>query len=1009
MLKRFPAVLVFVPRSATSCTFAQPFNFLTTLAIQWLALFGTTFLSPGLAWGQSDQSKPSPTANIDFQSEIAPIFRDHCIQCHQPGIEKGGISLANGQDLLENEFVNHEDIDASYLIELVTSKDGKPPEMPQNGKPLTGEQINTLRRWIKTGSPWPDGFQIRSRSKSGEEWWAWQPLQDPIQDALGKKQWNPRTVAKSIDELITLKLKETGLERRKAAGRRTLIRRATFDLTGLPPTPQEITAFLNDKEPRAYERLLDRLLASPAYGERWGRHWLDVVRFGESNGFERNVIIPNLWPFRDYVIRSLNKDKPFNQFIQEHIAGDVMAPNDPASVIGTAFLVAGPYDNVGNQDAVQKAQIRANTLDEMIRATGESFLGLTLGCARCHDHKFDPLTQEDYYSFYATLAGVTHGSADWASEKDRQEHQALSKPLQSKKSSLKKQIDALDQSVLSRGRSKLEIYQQEWTREPILRAGTEDRFATTEAKFVRLVCEAKDTNLNQNSGFGIEEFQIFGPENTDKNLALAKHGSIASGKARDIQDFKDAYGPQLAIDGQTGRRFIAASNQLMIELPTVSEINRIRFSSCTPDQPQEHSKFTFVAEYRLEVSLDGENFTEVASSHDRKPISIGGDAHLNHRLLNLEWTQEELAKKASLNKELSETNQALGKVKPLRKAWIGFKKQSDATGPFFVFYGGSPQKKGPKVTSSSIRFIDSQSEVAELGFRLGSDSAEAERRKELAQWITNDRNPLTPRVLANRVWAYHFGSGIVETPNDFGYMGGRPSHPELLDFLASRLIDFGWQLKPMHRAIMLSKTYRQSSKFHEESARIDSESRLLWRFPPRRLSAEEIRDSILMISGLWQPNPNAGPVPDGGPGFRLYEYLQDNVATYVPLDQHGPETFRRAVYHQNARASVVDLMTDFDQPDCAFSVAKRANTTTPLQALTLMNHKFTLDAAQSLASRIGAESTAPEAQVDQLYQLAYGRQPKQTERKDCLDFLKSQDLPALCRAILNTHELIYVD
>jgi hypothetical protein len=287
-------------------------------------------------------------------------------------------------------------------------------------------------------------------------------------------------------------------------------------------------------------------------------------------------------------------------------------------------------------------------------------------------------------------------------------------------------------------------------------------------------------------------------------------------------------------------------------------------------------------------------------------------------------------------------------------------------------------------------------------YRLTAGDDEASRRLALAEWITNSSNPLTPRVLANRVWHYHFGTGIVATPSDFGYMGGEPSHPELLDFLARYLLRHDWRLKPLHRLIMTSQAYRQSSRYRAEAARVDGDARKLWRFPPRRLSAEEIRDTMLQVAGVLDDRM-------GGPGFRLYHFMQDNVCTYVPLDEHGPETYRRAIYHQNARASVVDLMTDFDQPDCAFSTPRRAETTTPLQALTMLNHDFTVDMAEAMAKRIRREvGEDPKAQIERAFRLLYGRAPSRPEVDQCREIAERHGLESLARVLLNTSEMIDV-
>lgn len=938
----------------------------------------------------------SAHAQVDFERQIAPIFARHCIRCHEPGTEKGDVSLATVESLGNNGYLEGDEPAETVLMELIAGVDGEPPAMPKDAEPLSSGDVALIQKWIAEGAHWPTDVVVRQATKADASWWSLQPIRREHGDA-------------TIDDFIRSTLRQEALEMNPPADRRTLIRRATYDLIGLPPTPEEIQAFLKDEAPDAYEQLIDRLLASPHYGERWGRHWLDVVRFGESIGYERNVIVNNIWPFRDYVIRSLNEDKPFDQFIREHLAGDVIGAGNPDMAVGSAFLVAGPYDDVGNQDAIQAAQIRANTLDEIIRATGQAFVGLTIGCARCHDHKFDPIRQSDYYAMYATFAGIRHGAVPLATPEEHARRSNQLAPLQQEQAALETSITQLTAEVLGRGKEKLAEYRGRWKRPKVDRRGTEETFAPVTAKLVRFRCEAGDTNLRSTTGFGIDEFEIWSVPAADgepaKNVALASNGGVASGKARHIEDFPDAYSPTLAIDGQTGARFLAADNQLTIELAQPTRINRIVFSSARGAAKPDQGKFRFVAEYRIEVSLDGEHWKEIAHGRDRAPTTFGNHpTHEEYRLLRAEKTDEERKEESRLRAELRSTKAAIAAVPSLPSVWIGSRRADEAKGPFHVFLGGNPQKPGDQVQPRGLAVLP-----GDWNYQLDEDATEADRRHQLARWITHDQNPLTPRVLANRLWHYHFGTGIVDTPSDFGYMGGRPSHPELLDFLASKLLEANWRLKPLHRMIMLSQAYRQSSTLHPVASKVDANARLLWRFPPRRLSAEEIRDTLLTLGGKIQRESDPTKlVPDGGPGFRLYHFMQDNVCTYVPLDRHGAATYRRAVYHQNARASVVDLMTDFDQPDCAFSTPRRSRTTTPLQALTMLNHTFTLDMASALAGRVESMSDDRSAQIQSAYELCFGRDPTHDEVASCSRYLDEFDMTGLCRVLLNTSELIYV-
>jgi mono/diheme cytochrome c family protein len=697
------------------------------------------------AWSAGPIAAKQP---VDFRQDVAPILGRHCIRCHQPANKKSGLSLATFADLKANEYVLAGDPDGSYLIDVVTAGDGKKPLMPKEGAPLSSQAVSVLRNWIRDGAQWPASIVVTDRAKADQNWWSLLPLAVIEPPSAGiPAEWR----ANPIDRFIYAKLGSTALQPNPPADRRTLIRRVTYDLTGLPPTPDEIESFVQDSSPNAYEKLVDRLLASPRYGEQWGRHWLDVARFGESSGYEVNYVIDNAWPYRDYVIRSFNDDKPFDRFVMEQLAGDSIGGGKPNVEIGLEFLVCGPFDVVGNQDPAQSAQIRANSVDEMIRATGAAFLGLTIGCARCHDHKFDPIKQRDYYQLYATFAGVFH-------------------------------------------------------------------------------------------------------------------------------------------DNEGGNNVHS------------DKIHRARFEQPAVEQ--------------------------------------------------------------------------------------------------HVFERGDSQRKGEPVVPASMSTL----EKATKGFQLSSNAPEPLRRKTLAEWLVARDNPLTPRVLVNRLWQFHFGTGIVATPNDFGYMGERPAHPELLDWLAKRLVADGWRLKAIHKLIVTSQTYQQSSAYQEVAAKIDADSRLLWRFPPSRLSAEEIRDSILFIAGKLDEHM-------GGPGFRLYQYTRDNVATYTPLETFGPETYRRAVYHQNVRASRIDLLSDFDAPDCAFSTSRRVPTTTPAQALALLNHNFTMTMADALSQRLAANAgdANTKGQIILGFKLACGREPSAEELSAAFALVDKYGMRAFCRALLNSSEFIYVN
>ena len=931
---------------------------------------------------------------IDFAKDIAPILEKHCIKCHHPDDARGDVSLSTGADLIEGEYVVAGHAAESELIALVKPRaGGKRPRMPKDGKPLTAEEVAAIGRWIDAGARWPKDMVIAPKPKADRSWWSLRPLADVTPptptDIPAPWQANP------IDRFVIAELRDKGLSPSALADPRDLVRRLCYDLTGLPPTPEQVASFVADPSDEAYSRLVDDLLASPHYGERWGRHWLDVVRFGESNGFERNVIIDNAWPFRDYVIRSFNDDKPFDRLVKEHLAGDQLAPNDPTVAVGTTFLVCGPYDNVGNRDPVQAAVIRANTLDEITRAASEAFLGVTVGCARCHDHKFDPILQADYYRMTATFAGVTHGERVVATADSQKKHAATRTKLDKEKARLTADQNAIDAAIGKRTQELAGSLEKTWVRPAPDPFGTEEKFPPKEARYIRLTATARDDQPGAKVGFTIDEFEVWSAGDKSVNVALATAGATATGKSRVAEDFAGAYVAGQAIDGRFGGGWVAAEPTLTIKLARPTIVDRVVFSSNRATKPEDRKyRRPFVGEYRIEVSIDGERWKTVAHSADRKPVN---DALRNRRLRAAAIRPDDQKRLAVLGRELAEVTRKRSEVPEPPRWWVG--KFTAGAGPFHVFAGGDPQKKATEIVPASPSFLADAFD----GYELTANSPEGERRLALANWITDRANPLTPRVLANRVWQYHFGTGIVSTPSDFGMMGGKPSHPALLDWLAGKLHEFDWRLKPMHRLIVTSQAYRQSSDFRPKAAAIDGDSRLLWRFPPRRLSAEEVRDSMLAVAGKLDPKM-------GGPGFRLYRYLQDNVATYVPLDDPGPETYRRAVYHQNARAAPVDVLADFDCPDPAFASPRRASTTTPIQALALFNHQFTLDMAAAFASRLEAEAgTEVASQVRKAFILAYGRPANAQEIAASRELIREHGLRAFCRAVLNSNEFLYLD
>ena len=936
-----------------------------------------------------------PAGIAFFEQKIRPVLVEHCYSCHsaeakklkgnlyldsKTGWEKGGDS--------GDPIIVPGKVEASLLIRSVQHLEAD-MEMPPKKPKLPDAVIADLVTWIKMGAPDPrDGVKIEAK-RGDKAWWS-----------LQRNKTDLKT-AGSIDDFIATKLKEKGLDFSPPADPRTLIRRVTYDLTGLPPSAEEVETFVKDCQTnkRANKDLIDRLLASPRYGERWGRHWLDVVRFGESNGFERNFVIDDLYPFRDYVIQSINDDKPFNQLITEHLAGDVIGKDKPEIEVGSAFLVAGPYDDVGNADVVAQKNIRTATLDDMITATCGAFLGLPINCARCHDHKFDPIPTEDYYRLRAAFEGVTHGRRVVTTPEQRSAHTAALKPLNAELKRLQTERDTLDSDIETR--AKAAFAKMHFQRPKIDQFGTDETFAPIKGKYIKFVI-VSFTNDYQGKvakagGGKLTEFQVWNTDN--RNVALASNGTQAEGaKSATAEDFPEAYGPQYCIDGQRGEAwFIGNPPELKLTLAKPETIQRITFINARGDRDTDESKVRGATptEYEVQVSLDGTTWKTVATDEGREPWT---PAHGIEHARRIVTTADEQTRLTALDHEIAKTQTKITAVPALPQMWVGTHKQP--TEPNTVHKGGDPMKPGNLVVPASLAVLNQVTKP----YELKPDADEGQRRLALAKWITSNDNSLTARVLANRVWQHHFGTGIVDTPSDFGFLGSKPTHPELLDYLAAKLVANGWKIKALHREILLSKTYQQASSIPSvpssltKGLKTDKSARLLWRFPPRRLSAEELRDTMLTVAGQMKLEPI------GGPGFRLFKFTQNNVCTYFPLDVHGPETYRRTVYHQNARASVVDVLNDFDLPDIAFAAPKRANTTTPLQALTLLNHSFTLDMAKFLSARI--QSSAP---ITRAYHLAFQRDPTAKEHQAATQLITAHGPEAFCRALLNANELLYIE
>jgi hypothetical protein len=710
-----------------------------------------------------DRSGSDADAAKRFDAEIAPILARNCLECHGRSTRHGKLSLMSEAAALaggaHGPVVVPGAPDKSRLLVYVYS--GK---MPKGRTPLGDGERRRLRKWIADGAKWGtpeiDPFIASSERRAGYDWWSLQPVCDLSPPAVADAAWSRN----ALDQFVLARLEEHGLRPSPEADRRSLIRRLSFDLTGLPPAPDEIEQFVADRDAGAYEHLVDRLLASPQHGERWARHWLDIVRFGESQGFEYNHVRENAWRYRDWVIQAFNRDLPYDEFVRQQIAGDVLRPNDLDALIATGYHVCGTWDQVAHTEGSGEMQrsARFDQLEDLVGTLGQTFLGLTIQCARCHDHKFDPISQKEYYQVAALLAGVSQ-------EKEERSKIALAAPR-----------------------------------------------------------------------------------------------------------------------GQPG---------------------------------------------------------------------FAGVAHV---------------------------------VVPRQPPAMAVLKRGDYRQP------------GEKVAPAGLRAL-----AGLIGdFGLAFDAPEGRRREALARWLTDRRNPLTARVLVNRIWYHHFGRGIVETPSEFGFNGGRPSHPNLLDHLTARFMAGGWSLKDLHRLIVTSATYRQSSRTRNGHAEaLDAENRLLWRANQRRIEGEAFRDAALAVADALNPRI-------GGPSYRDVRNKRqgDNHEFTDPTGDFSPAANRRTIYRLWARSGNLPMLESLDCPDPSVMTPRRTRTITPIQALSMFHSAFSERCAERFAARVRGEAgNDPARQVERAWVLAFGRPPLVREAEVARSFAARHGLDQLCLVLLNANEFLFVD
>ena len=976
-----------------------------------------------------------PDTPAELESRAKSILEKRCLVCHGTATRTAGLDLSSRASALKGgtrgPAIQPGAPGRSLLLERVSKG-----QMPPTGALPAGEQ-ETLRLWVAAGAPWSGGIGIAKKRL-----WSLEPLSpaDPPAISAAPPRWNDSP----IDRWVFAKLSHAGLQPSPPADRRTLIRRVTFDLLGLPPSPQEVDAFLADSGPDAYPRLIDRLLASPHYGERWARHWLDVVRFTESEGFERDWVRENAWPYRDFVIGSFNEDKPYLLFARQQIAGDVLEPVTHESITATGFLVSGPTDEVGLTSAVpeQRAMVREDQLEEMLATVGQTFLGLTVNCARCHDHKFDPIPQKDYYRMKAAFEGVWQGDRPLLTPAEQQARNLQLETLRKSIEEVETRLAAIKAKARGpllerlgfRAAPGLPAPVAQWTfdtgvRDEIgslhaeLPAGAELsggrlRAAAGQKEPVALATRPLPRDLREKTlevwvrveqlpEKGAAFFQI---ANTSGFRGAALDGiRYAGGAARQWENISTARFRTADLKGPPEETRPGGVLHLAIAYATDGTISLYRNGRPygAPYKPEidtpvgrlqtylhDDAVVTFTASPGLE--LDEARLYDTALSPAQIAASFAAGAP------STEWPglasvlpPHDRANLQELRTQLAHLHQQLHAIPEPPKVFAANPRQP---GPTYLLIRGDVTRKGEQVVPAGLSCLPGL--PGDLG--LDGNAPEPVRRARLAEWIANPANPLFSRVMVNRIWHYHFGAGIVPNPSDLGVNGGAPSHPELLDWLAVRFVSGGWSVKKLHREILLSQTYQQSSASRPEAAAKDADNRLLWRFSPQRLEGEAIRDAMLSAAGRLNARMT-------GPSFRPFtSEMKGSLSIYTPMDSEDPELNRRTVYRMNVNSGGSPLLDALDCPVPSVKTPRRATTTTPLQALSLMNSPFVVRLARSFALRISQEVGGdPAAQIDRAFRLALGRPPDAKEIGWSQALLEQQGLPALCWGLFNTDEFLY--
>jgi len=900
---------------------------------------------------------------VDFVRDVRPILQKYCYECHAGDVRKSGLRLDVRSEAMKGGELYGESIlpgnpEESPLWQFIADNDPD-LQMPPEGESPTAEESATLHNWIEQGAVWPDGVD-EVKLADPTDHWSFHPIQEPSIPHVQRADW-PRN---AIDHFVLARLEAEGLSPSQPAARADWLRRVSFDLTGLPPTQEQWEEFRNDDREGAYRRVVDRLLDSPRYGERWAQHWLDVVRYADTHGFEVNTERPNAWPYRDYVIEALNQDIPYDQFVREQIAGDAL--NADAA---TGFLVTASVLLPGQigKDEASKRLARQDSIDEIVTNIGTSFLGMTIHCARCHNHKFDPISQRDYYEMQAFVSGVEY--------QDREFEIPLGDMQQDQRKRWTQRRSELSLSIASAA----PLAGSDSSRPMVNSYENIDRFAPVRTQQVRF--QVKATNRYEPC---IDELEIFNVEGV--NVALAEQGATLAASGSNVS--RNRHELRLINDGHYGNSSSWMSNEVgggwvTVEFAQPQQIEQVVWGR------DRQGKFSdrLAMEYAIEVRDENGAWKTVSDSADRQPFDPQKNSHSPIELDSL--AESEQAEVRKLLQEKDKLDQKLRQLDDKRAVFAGTFREPDE---IRILGRGSPEMPKDRVSPAVPDLLGDTT--------LSQDSAEQQRRLALADWVVSENNPLTARVMVNRIWQGHFGLGLVETANDFGHNGVPPSHPQLLDWLSAEFMRSGWSLKHMHRLIVLSSTYRQASSFNPSASDVDTDNRLLWRYPPQRLMGEVIRDSILSI------NENLN-LEMGGPGFSLFD-KRGGLSGFSPVQSFDQDGHRRMIYSHRVRRERDAVFGAFDCPDYGQSTPRRRESTTSIQALNLFNSRFVIEQSRDLADLLQQQYAETPQQIDEAYQRVFLREPTPQEQKDAIALVDQYGLASLCRVLFNSNEFLFI-